>query len=141
MNISKTGLFAGMLKPKLAALLLLIVSLIGAKGKKDEKIRKDTIAVYIGSGLLLYFISVLCFYLNVANSIIAISYIGITALGYLLILTGGGRLSRLLKLNLQKDIFINMLLIVLAFCFFQNGSLFYPFVIIYKQKSTDKQYQ
>ncbi|SDS50816.1 Type IV secretory system Conjugative DNA transfer [Mucilaginibacter mallensis] len=105
MNISKTGLFIGMLKPKLAALLLLFVSLIGAKGKKDEKIRKDTVAIYIGAGLLLYFMGVLCFYLNATATIIAISYIGITSLGYLLILTGGGRLSRLLKLNLQKDIF------------------------------------
>ncbi|WP_295795938.1 conjugal transfer protein MobC [Mucilaginibacter sp.] len=105
LNISKTGLFVGMLKPKLAALLLLFITLIGAKGKKDEKIRKDTIAMYIGAGLLLYSISVLCFYLNATATIIAISYIGITSLGYLLILTGGGRLSRLLKLNLQNDIF------------------------------------
>ncbi|NVM65074.1 hypothetical protein FHW88_003378 [Mucilaginibacter sp. SG538B] len=107
LNISKTGLFNGILKPKLAALLLLIVSLIGAKGKKDEKIRMDIIAAYISIGLLLYFISALCFYLNAAPAIIAISYTGITGLGYLLILTGGGRLSRLLKLNLQKDIFNN----------------------------------
>jgi hypothetical protein len=105
MNIGKTGLFIGMIKPKLAALLLLFITLIGAKGKKDEKIRKDTIAIYIGAGLLLYFISVLCFYLQATASVTAISYIGITSLGYLLILTGGGRLSRLLKLNLQKDIF------------------------------------
>jgi hypothetical protein len=105
MNIGKTGLFIGMLKPKLAALLLLFITLIGAKGKKDEKIRKDTIAIYIGAGLLFYFISVLCFYLNANAAIIAVSYISITSLGYLLILTGGGRLSRLLKINLQKDIF------------------------------------
>ncbi|MET3606967.1 hypothetical protein ABIC74_000809 [Mucilaginibacter rubeus] len=107
LNISKTGLFNGMLKPKLAALLVLAVSLIGTKGKKDEKIRMDIIAVYISAGLLLYFISALSFYLNAAPAIIAISYMGITGLGYLLILTGGGRLSRLLKLNLQKDIFNN----------------------------------
>lgn len=107
MNISKTGLFIGMVKPKLAALLLLVVSLIGAKGKKDEKIRKDTITIYLGAGLLLYFISVLCFYLQTTATIIAACYIGITSLGYLLVLTGGGRLSRLLKLNVQKDIFNN----------------------------------
>jgi len=105
MNIGKTGLFTGMLKPKLAALLLLCITLIAAKGKKDEKIRKDTIAIYIGAGLLLYIVGVLCFYLQASATMIAISYIGITSLGYLLILTGGGRLSRLLKLNLQTDIF------------------------------------
>ncbi|HZY35940.1 MAG TPA: conjugal transfer protein MobC [Mucilaginibacter sp.] len=104
-NITRTQLFSNLWKPKLAALLLLIVSLIGAKGKKDEKIRKDTIAIYIGSGLLLYFISVLCFYLRAGINIIAISYMALTGLGYLLILTGGGRLSRLLKAVLSKDVF------------------------------------
>ncbi len=104
-NIAHIGLFSDLWKPKLAALLLLIVSLIGAKGKKDEKIRKDTIAIYIGSGLLFYFISVLCFYLRADINIIAISYMALTGLGYLLILTGGGRLSRLLKAVLSKDIF------------------------------------
>lgn len=105
MNIGETGLFTGMLKPKLAALLFLIISLIGAKGKKDEQVRKDTISIYIGSGLLLYFLSALCFYLYSTANIIAISYMGLTGLGYLLILTGGVRLSRLLKSVLQTDIF------------------------------------
>lgn len=105
LNIGKTGLFIGILKPKLAALLFLLISLIGAKGKKDEQVRKDTIAMYVGSGLLFYFVSVLCFYMHTTATIITISYIGLTALGYLLILTGGVRLSRLISLGLQKDIF------------------------------------
>ncbi|MEJ7558145.1 MAG: conjugal transfer protein MobC [Pedobacter sp.] len=105
MNISRTGLLMGMLKPKLSALVFLIISLIGAKGKKDEQMRKDTIGIYCGLGLLLYFTSVLSFYLNAPPSVIAISYIGLTSLGYLLILTGGVRLSRLLKSAMQTDIF------------------------------------
>lgn len=104
-NISKTGLFIGMLKPKLSALVFLIISLIGVKGKKDEQIRKDTICIYCGIGLLMYFISVLSFYLNAAPNVIAISYIGLTSLGYLLILTGGVRLSRLLKSAMHTDVF------------------------------------
>jgi hypothetical protein len=105
LNIAKTGLFAGVLKSKLTALLFLLISLVGAKGKKDELIRKDAIAIYIGSGLLFYFISVLCFYLNAGASIIVTSYICLTVLGYLLILSGGVRLSRLLKSAMQNDIF------------------------------------
>lgn len=105
LNISKTGLFIGVLKPKLAALLFLLISLIGAKGKKDEQIRKDLIAIYIGTGLLFYFTSALCFYWNANDMIIAMSYITSTFLGYLLILTGGVRLSRLLMSVLQTDIF------------------------------------
>lgn len=104
-NISRTGLFNGLLIPKLAALLCLLVSLIGAKGKKDKKIDNKQIMNYLVSGLLLYFISMLCFYINSTPSFVAISYIAVTSLGYLLILTGGVLLSRLIKEKLSKDIF------------------------------------
>ncbi|HEY8929826.1 MAG TPA: conjugal transfer protein MobC [Mucilaginibacter sp.] len=104
-NIAHISLFHHNWKVKLAALLCLAVSVLGATGKKDEKIRKDTIAIYIGAGLVLYFGSILCFYLQASNSLIAMSYMALTSLGYLLILTGGGRLSRLLKAILSKDIF------------------------------------
>lgn len=104
-KISKTGLFNHILKPKLAALLFLIISLIGVKGKKDEKIQKNAIVAYLLTGILLYFISVLCLYMNARTDIIAILYIGITVTGYLLILTGGGLLSRLIRQKLNTDIF------------------------------------
>lgn len=104
-NISKTGLFNHILKPKLAALLFLIISLIGVKGKKDEKIQKNAIVAYLLTGLLLYFISVLCLYMNARTDIVAIFYIGITVTGYLLILTGGGLLSRIIRQKLNTDIF------------------------------------
>lgn len=105
LNIAKTGLFAGMLKPKLAALLCLLISLIGVKGKKDEKIQRNAIIAYLLTGLLLYFISVLSFYLNAKANLIALLYMSITATGYMLILTGGGLLSRLLKGKLDTDVF------------------------------------
>ncbi|HEX8377631.1 MAG TPA: conjugal transfer protein MobC, partial [Pedobacter sp.] len=104
-NISTTGLFMGLLKPKLAALLFLFISLIGAKGKKDEETRKLTIGVYIGSGMFLYFVSSVSFYLHIDPEICAIIYIGITGTGYLLILSGGVRLTRLLSTVLNQDIF------------------------------------
>jgi len=104
-NISRTGLFKGMLVPKLSALLLLVVSLIAVKGRKDEKIQKNAIIAYLLTGLLLYFISALCFYLYAPPQLIAVLYIGITAIGYMLILTGGGLLTRLIKNALKKDVF------------------------------------
>lgn len=104
-NISKTGLFTNNLYPKLAGLLFLIISLFGIKGKKDEKIQKNAIVVYLLTGLLLYFSSVLCFYVYARPSVIAILYMGITAIGYLLILTGGTLLSRLIKNSLNNDVF------------------------------------
>ncbi|MEJ5996270.1 conjugal transfer protein MobC [Pedobacter sp. Du54] len=104
-NFSKTGLFKNVLYPKLAGLLLLVVSLFGIKGRKDEKIQKNVIIAYLITGLLLYFISVLCFYLNATPTIDAVVYIAITMVGYLLILTGGTLLSRLIKNGLNNDIF------------------------------------
>ncbi|TCC86684.1 conjugal transfer protein TraG, partial [Pedobacter frigiditerrae] len=104
-NISKTGLFKGVLMPKLFALLLLAVSLVAVKGKKDEKIQKNSIIAYLLTGLLLYFISSLCFYLYAPPKLIGVLYMGITAIGYMLILTGGGLLSRLIKNGLSKDVF------------------------------------
>ncbi|MES2418333.1 MAG: conjugal transfer protein MobC [Bacteroidota bacterium] len=104
-NIAKTGLFNGVTNPKLAALLFLVISLIGVKGKKDEKIQANAITAYLLTGLLLYFISVLCFYLNVQLNTIAILYISITSIGYILVLTGGGLLSRLIRDKLKTDIF------------------------------------
>ena len=104
-NIARTGLFNSMLKPKLASLLCLVIALLGVKGKKDEKIQTNAIVAYLLTGLLLYFISVLCFYLNVRAGIISVLYIGITSTGYLLILAGGGLLSKLIKDKLNNDIF------------------------------------
>ncbi|MGF7081982.1 conjugal transfer protein MobC [Mucilaginibacter sp. UYCu711] len=104
-NIAKTGLFNNIWKPKLAALLMLLVSLVGAKGRKDEKIDKRAIIAYLLSGLFIYFISQLCFYLSAPATVITLTYIAFTATGYLLILTGGTLLSRLIKVALTNDIF------------------------------------
>ncbi|MFI5452175.1 conjugal transfer protein MobC [Pedobacter sp. UC225_61] len=104
-NISRTGLFTGLWRAKLASLLMLVVSLIGVKGKKEEKIEVRSIVAYLLTGMLLYFIAALVFYLNAGSQLIAICYIGLTSVGYLLILTGGGQLSRLIRDKLNKDIF------------------------------------
>ncbi|RLJ77382.1 conjugal transfer protein MobC [Pedobacter alluvionis] len=104
-NISKTGLFDNLVKPKLAALLFLVISLFGVKGKKDEKLKKNSIIAYLLTGLLLYFISILFLLLPLNLLLIATLYIAITSIGYMLILTGGGLLSRLIKDKLNQDTF------------------------------------
>lgn len=104
-NIAKTGLFDDLLKPKLAALLLLIITLLGVKGKKDEKLHKNSIVAYLLTGLLLYFIGVLCLLLPFNLSLVATFYIGVTSIGFMLVLTGGGLLSRLIKDKLNQDTF------------------------------------
>jgi hypothetical protein len=104
-NIAKTGLFTGLLKAKLAALLFLGVAILAAKGKKDEKIQKNGIVAYLLSGLLAYFLSPLVFYLTYSTSLRAVLYMFLSGLGYLLILTGGSWLSRLINNSLVTDVF------------------------------------
>ena len=94
MNFSKMGLFNSNLTSLTFALSLLSISLLGAKGKKDEKIDKRMALSFIFFGLIFYYSSQLFLLLNADIQIIASSYIGSLSLGYLLILSGGTRLSR-----------------------------------------------
>ena len=103
--VSKMTVFKSVLYAKLAALFALMISLLGSKGKKDEKISLKTITTYALIGLLLYFISAVFLNVNYSVSIRASLYIGITSLGYLLILSGLSALFRMLKLKLADDIF------------------------------------
>ena len=62
--LSRMVIFKTVLYAKASALLLLLASLIGSKGKKDETIRIKTIVTYCFSGLIIYFISNLLLRLN-----------------------------------------------------------------------------
>ncbi|MDI5894808.1 conjugal transfer protein MobC [Flavobacterium algoritolerans] len=105
-NIHHTGLFSNFHKSKLFALGFLLISLIGAKGRKDEKLNYKTAFAYIITGTLIFFISYLSLYLKIEIVQAAIAYISITAVGFLLILSGGTLLSRIIKNRLSdKDIF------------------------------------
>jgi hypothetical protein len=104
-SFSHLSLFKSELLSKTAALTLLAVSLIGVKGKKEEKINKESVVAYLLTGLLIYAFSHLCLNLQSDDKHIGIFYIATTLIGYLLVLTGGSRLSRLLKITLGRDIF------------------------------------
>lgn len=103
--LSKMPMFKTALIAKLSALLMLIVSLIGSKGKKDEKIRIPTIITYCLTGLLLYSIGGWFLVLPLTVKTVATLYIAITAFGYVLFMTGGGLLFRRLRLKFGNDIF------------------------------------
>ncbi|WP_246269473.1 conjugal transfer protein MobC [Chitinophaga oryzae] len=105
-NIAKTGLFSYFHKSKLIALGFLGITLLGAQGRKDEKIQYRTALLYMISGLLFYFTSYYCFGIQQASEVRAAVYIGMTSIGYILVLTGGTLLSRVLKLKINRaDIF------------------------------------
>ncbi|MEI9808343.1 MAG: conjugal transfer protein MobC [Bacteroidota bacterium] len=104
-NIQTTGLFSNLNKSKLIALLFLIISLIGTRGRKDEKLSLKPILAYIISGLAIYFSSFLIFYMTAQPTTVALSYVLVSSGGFVLVLTGGTLLSRLLRLRLSNDIF------------------------------------
>lgn len=105
-NIQNTGLFNNFHKSKLFALGFLTISLIGTKGRKDEKLNSKTAFAYIITGAIIYFISYLSLHLKTEMMHEAIAYITITSVGFLLILSGGTLLSRIIKNKLNdKDIF------------------------------------
>jgi hypothetical protein len=103
--ISKTGFFSNILLAKLFVLGLLVISLVGAKGKKDENINLKEISYFVTAGFAFYLPSHYIFFFNFSASAVACIYISVTATGYLLILTGGTLLSRLIKFKFSKDIF------------------------------------
>jgi hypothetical protein len=103
--IAHLAIFKGMLYAKVAALVALLVSLLGSKGKKDETIRYRVVFTYSLTGLLLFFMSAMLLELRYTVPVRAILYIGITSLGYLLILSGLSGLFRMLKLKLADDVF------------------------------------
>jgi hypothetical protein len=104
-NISNTGLFSNFYKSKLIALGFLCISLLGSRGRKDEKQNFKSAFAYIFTGLLTYFISYLVLLLKTAVVTLALLYMGLTGIGYILIMTGGGLLSRIIKDSLNNDIF------------------------------------
>ena len=104
-NVARTGLFRPFNKAKGAALFFLLISLLGVRAKKREGAGYKKPAVYLLAGLLLYFSSSLLLLLTGSMETIAIAYMGATTSGFLLVLTGGTLLSRIIRQKLSGDIF------------------------------------
>ena len=105
-NIHRTGLFDNFHKSKLFTLGFLLISLLGAKGRKEEKLNHKTAFAYIITGISIYFLSYLSLLVKTDNITIAIVYISITSVGFLLVLSGGTLLARIIKNRLNNnDIF------------------------------------
>ena len=106
LNIGNTGLFRRFHTAKLIALGLLIISLMGARGKKDEKLNHKTAFAYIIPGVLIYFGSYFSLFVQADITTVAMAYMLVTITGFIMVLTGVTLLSRIIhqKLN-HQDIF------------------------------------
>jgi len=106
-NISKTGLLKNFHLSKCWSLGFLVISLIGARGKKDEKMNYKTAFAYIITGLSIYFVSFLALRLKLDIAATATTYMAVTSLGFILVLSGGTLLSRIIKSDLNPDDIFN----------------------------------
>ncbi len=104
-GITKTGIVDHWITSKWMVLILLSISLMGAKGQKEENIQLISIFVLLGLGNALFFGSSFIFTWSQNPRTITLTYISICTIGYLLILAGGTRASRLIQLQFKKDIF------------------------------------
>jgi hypothetical protein len=104
-NIVQTGLFSNFQKPKLIALGFLVIALIGVQGKKDEKQNSKTAFLYLLTGAVFFFSSYWVLLIRAKMQAVALGYIGLTGLGYLLFLSGGSMVSRIIRDRLTGDIF------------------------------------
>lgn len=104
-NVGRTGLLDGFNRPKFFALGFLVIALIGVRGKKDEKQTWKTAALYLAVGLVLFFGSQLVLLIRGSLELVAAGYMGLCGLGFLLFLSGGTMLSRIIRDRLSGDIF------------------------------------
>lgn len=104
-NIVRTGLFSNFYKSKLIALAFLVIALIGVKGKKDEKQHYKTALLYLLTGLFFFFTSYFVLLVRENVTVVASLYMGVTGLGFLLFMSGGTMLSKIIRDKLSNDIF------------------------------------
>ncbi len=105
-NIVKTEFLHNFQLSKLLILLLLAISLLGAKGRKSEKLNLRTAFTYLIFGLLIYWMSFLLLFLPASVTIKAQVYISVTTLGFVLVISGATLGTRIIRKRLDdKDIF------------------------------------
>lgn len=104
-NIEITGLYTHFNTSKFIALGLLTISLLGARGKKNEKLGWQHITMYLAAGFSSYFGSRLLLLFLDKSANIGMLYMAFTTIGFICILTGGTLISRRLQLRFSGDIF------------------------------------
>jgi len=102
-HIRDTGLFADPTRSKAFAVLFLGLSLLSSPSRKEQSIKKRPTICLIIVALVIYFSSSLL--LRIPGEILAtaILYMALTTLSFLLVLTCGSRLSRVLNPPWAKD--------------------------------------
>ncbi len=103
-NFQRTaGLFSHTIYTKVFALVLLVLSCLGTKGVKNEKITWSKIYAAVGIGSVMFFLNTPL--LKLSTAIGSFLYIFTISLGYIALMMAGVWMSRLFKHNLMDDVF------------------------------------
>lgn len=100
-----TGMFSNSLITKFYALILLGISLLGTKGTKNEKISWQGAIQMLIIGLILLFGSSMMLYIKMPMIVKTAAYTAGTFGGFILILTGGNWMTRVMKNTFMEDVF------------------------------------
>jgi hypothetical protein len=102
----RTGLFSSFNTTKLIGFGFLALSLLGTRGRKSQRLGFREAALYVGVGTIVYFASQLILLIgSLSASTLATLYMAVTICGYLLALTGGALLSRVIQNNINTEVF------------------------------------
>ncbi|MGN6420707.1 MAG: YWFCY domain-containing protein [Pseudobacter sp.] len=105
-NIARTGLLKGFNHTKSIALVCLLISLLGVRGRKDEKASYRTGVTYLITGIVLFYGGGFLMLINsIDPAYIAVAYMSTTIAGVLFIIAGGNIISRSLKQRLKNQVF------------------------------------
>ncbi|HEX2533148.1 MAG TPA: YWFCY domain-containing protein, partial [Chitinophagaceae bacterium] len=104
-NLSESALFSHPFATKGLALGLLLISLLGAQGRKTEGLRAPRLITGLLLSGTLYLGSAFVLQVPYSLSARALAYMAATVLGYGGVLTYGTRLTRLVRVRLSGDIF------------------------------------
>lgn len=104
-SIAITGVFQSNFKIKSMVIVLLIISFLGAKGKKDLDHKISVVISWIVCGLLIFYLSSFLLISNGSIETTTLSYIPTCSAGFAILVFAGARLSRLIFDNLNQDVF------------------------------------
>ncbi len=105
-KVARTSLLKGFNHSKTIALLCLLLSLLGVRGRKDEKANYRTGIAYLITGLVIFYCSGFLFWWpDLPPDWLAIGYISSVITGLLFVITGGSTISRSLKQRLRNQAF------------------------------------
>ena len=104
LDLSKTGLFEHAINTKLGGLVFLVLSCMGIKGKKSEKMEWKQIIIIGGIGVVLFFFNDLYNYAEL--SILSVVIYTLTMfIGYVCLMVAAIWATRLLNVDLMEDSF------------------------------------